>query len=60
MNDYIKEMAASLPDCVVIVLPMDLEIDPIEDITFERHDEELVEYWDVDGNVLARHTVIAL
>lgn len=60
MNDYIKEMAASLPDCVVIVLPMDLEIEPIEDITFERHDEELVEYWDVNGTVLARHTVISI
>lgn len=59
MNDYIKELAATLPDCVVIVLPDGLEIDPIDGIAFERHALEIVEYRDADGVVLARHTVIA-
>lgn len=58
MSDYIREMAASLIDCVVIVLPTNLQIDPIEGIEFQRHELEMVEYRDADGAVLARHTVL--
>ena len=59
MNDYIREMAASLVVCAVIALPPYLVVDPIDGITFETHELDIVEYRDAEGAVLARHTVLA-
>ena len=57
MSEIIKEILKNLPECTVVILPQNLDVQ-VEGINVARHSLDIVEYRDVDGNVLHRHTVL--